>query len=163
MCQKVVFPGIELRLEAPTDFRLNTHFFFDNGLTDQQLREFLSALRIGIVERSPSAEAFAALAREYDDGKLAQPGFNANQRSNEDDMVQLGMMTAKITRDSWRAARVDDECCVALARAERGSDAGIVCANDLHAFGKIVPGGEPSSYFIARGIPMGRADNENDW
>src|SRR6266545_3612785 len=61
----------------------------------------------------------------------------------------------------YDAARVDDERCVALARSERGSDVGIVYANDLHAIGKIVPGGEPSSYFIAGGIPVGGADDEN--
>ncbi|MBK8246593.1 MAG: hypothetical protein IPK85_04220 [Gemmatimonadetes bacterium] len=102
---KTVFPGIELRPEAPTNFRLNTHFLFDDALTDHQLREFLSLLHIGIVERAPSREAFIELARTYDSGKLDKHGFSAADRSDDAKMETLGAMTAKITRDSWRRAQ----------------------------------------------------------
>lgn len=102
---KTVFPGIELRLEAPTDFRLNTHFLFDDSLTDHQLREFLSLLNIGIVNRAPSREAFIELARTYDSGKLVKHGFSDADRHNDEKMATLGAMTAKITRDSWRRAQ----------------------------------------------------------
>lgn len=102
--QKRVFPGIELRLEAPTDYRLNTHFLFDDSLTDQQLREFHSELRIALVDRPPTAEAFAELARRYDDGKLHLHGFSPADREDDGKMAQLGAITAKISRDSWRKA-----------------------------------------------------------
>lgn len=101
---KSVFPGIELRLEAPTNFRLNTHFLFDETLSDQQLREFLSALKIGVISRTPSREAFIELGKTYDNGKLAKHGFKPEDRGDDDQMARLGMMTAKITRDSWRVA-----------------------------------------------------------
>jgi ABC-type lipoprotein export system ATPase subunit len=101
---KTVFPGIELRLEAPTNFRLNTHFLFDDALTDQQLREFLATLKIAFIDRSPSYEAFGELGRTFDSGKLAKHGFKQADRSDNERMANLGAMTAKISRDSWRAA-----------------------------------------------------------
>jgi hypothetical protein len=44
---KAVFPGIEFRLEAPTNFRLNTHVLFCNSVSPEQLQNFLSRLCIG--------------------------------------------------------------------------------------------------------------------
>lgn len=102
---KTVFPGIELRLEAPTNFKLNTHFLFDDELSEQQLRDFHSNLRIGIVNRSPSREAFIALARAYDSSKLGIHGYTLADRDDEEKMALVGAQTAKITRDSWRIAQ----------------------------------------------------------
>ncbi|MEI2719688.1 MAG: AAA family ATPase [Gemmatimonadales bacterium] len=102
---KAVFPGIELRLEAPTDFRLNTHFLFDDTLSKQQLQDFHSQLNIGVVNRSPSREAFIQLAKEYDSGKLASHGYSLADRTDDAKMAKLGERTARITRDSWRKAQ----------------------------------------------------------
>lgn len=102
--KKAVFPGIELRLEAPTDYRLNTHFIFDDSLSNQSLRDFLATLRIGVVHRAPSPEALIELARQFDDGKLSVHGFKREERSDDSRMLLLGSMTAKVTRDSWRSA-----------------------------------------------------------
>ncbi len=42
----LILPGIEFRMEAPTDFRLNSHLLFDNTLSESDLGIFLSGLRI---------------------------------------------------------------------------------------------------------------------
>jgi predicted metal-dependent phosphoesterase TrpH len=43
---KKVFPGIELRLSAPTEKRLNSHVIFLDEIEDQHLKDFLSNLII---------------------------------------------------------------------------------------------------------------------
>ena len=48
---KKVFPGIELRLAAPTSCRLNAHVIFSDEIPDQQLRDFLSNLKIERINR----------------------------------------------------------------------------------------------------------------
>jgi len=104
--KKKVFPGIELRLDASVDFKLNTHFLLDDSLTDFQIREFLSILKIsGGVDRSPSSEAFIQLAKGYSADVLSKYGCRYEERENDNKMVEVGMKTAKITRESWHKAK----------------------------------------------------------
>ena len=51
---KTVFPGIELRMAAPTTCRLNAHVLFSDEADDQVLHDFKSALQVEIVSRSLS-------------------------------------------------------------------------------------------------------------
>lgn len=44
---KRIFPGIELRVEAPTNHRLNTHVLFDDGILGETLAHFLARLCMG--------------------------------------------------------------------------------------------------------------------
>jgi hypothetical protein len=46
--KKTVFPGIELRLAAPTSVRLNAHVLFSNEIEDQALSDFRSTLAFSI-------------------------------------------------------------------------------------------------------------------
>lgn len=104
---KKVFPGIEIRIEAPVDYKLNTHFLFDDSLSKQQLLDFLSTLQIGsTINRPPSPESFAALGRSYGNDKLKEHGYSDYDRADDYKMTKLGMQTAKITRDSWKAAKL---------------------------------------------------------
>jgi ABC-type lipoprotein export system ATPase subunit len=103
-CNKLILPGIELRLEAPVDHRLNTHVLFSNEVTRQQLQDFLATLRIANADRPLSREALEKLHTEFDDSKLKIHGFKPDDRRNRQKMHLLGCMTAEITRDSWRAA-----------------------------------------------------------
>jgi len=41
--QKAVFPGIELRVEAPVDFRLNIHVILSDLLSNQQIQDLKCA------------------------------------------------------------------------------------------------------------------------
>src|SRR6185369_7628531 len=54
---KKVFPGIELRLVSPTSYRLNAHVLFSDAITDQELKDFKSELRVALVERPLSDES----------------------------------------------------------------------------------------------------------
>lgn len=104
--KKKVFPGIELRLDAPADFKLNTHFLFDDSLSKQQLTDFISTLILsGVVPRSPSHESFAQLGKSYSNDKLLHHGYKPEDRDDESKMTELGMKTAKITRESWHRAK----------------------------------------------------------
>ena len=53
LTKKRIFPGIELRLEAPTDYRLNTHVVFNDSLSNDKLAHFLARLSIGGLQDKP--------------------------------------------------------------------------------------------------------------
>jgi hypothetical protein len=44
--KKRVFPGIELRMAAPTNFRLNTHVLLSDEVTPENLAHFISHLKL---------------------------------------------------------------------------------------------------------------------
>jgi hypothetical protein len=50
--QKTIFPGIELRLAAPTTCRLNAHVLFSDEVADQVLHDFKSTLEVEIIKRA---------------------------------------------------------------------------------------------------------------
>ena len=103
--KKQLFPGIELRLEAPTDFRLNTHVLFDDAVPPERLQQFLSNLRMDASSgRPPSRQNFIDLGRSYDAGKLRQHGYAPEDKADDGKMHRLGMETAVITRESLENA-----------------------------------------------------------
>ena len=63
--EKKILPGMEIRVEAPTEFRLNFHFLLSDQLSNQQLSDFKSCLEIRVEERNRklSNEAFIDLAK----------------------------------------------------------------------------------------------------
>ena len=102
---KRIFPGIELRLEAPTNHRLNTHVLFDDAVLDETLAHFLVRLCMGNpVGKPPSRQNFIDLGKSYDNGKLKQHGYTPDERGNDDRMYLLGMQTAVVTRESLERA-----------------------------------------------------------
>lgn len=68
--KKTVFPGIELRLAAPTTVRLNAHVLFSNEIDDQSLNDFKSALYVELVNRPLSNAALVTLARQVGADRL---------------------------------------------------------------------------------------------
>ena len=72
---KTVFPGIELRLVAPTDCRLNAHVIFSDKVEDQVLHDFRSALQVEIVVRPLSEASLIDLPRKVGADKLRLHGF----------------------------------------------------------------------------------------
>src|SRR5690242_18674570 len=60
---KTVFPGMELRIDAPVDYRLNIQVILSNTLTYQQMSDFKGALRIGTIDRPLSDESLIEFAR----------------------------------------------------------------------------------------------------
>jgi hypothetical protein len=82
---KQIFPGIELRLEAPTNHRLNTHVLFDDVILAETLAHFLARLCMGGPDgRPPSRQNFIDLGKGYDAGKLRQHGCTAEDRANDE-------------------------------------------------------------------------------
>ena len=95
--EKTVFPGIELRLAAPTTCRLNAHVVFSNEISDQDLRDFMSALTVEIVERPLSPTSLIGLARNVGEDKLKIHGFKkADVDGDEGQALIAGSKMAEI-------------------------------------------------------------------
>ena len=113
---KAIFPGMELRIEAPVDFRLNIQVVLSDALTKQQLQDFKAALRIGAIDRALSNESLIAFARTLDPSKAKVHGFQEADLKDEEKLLQLGSMTALVTRESLRAAikQVPPDTCLVI-------------------------------------------------
>jgi predicted ATPase len=102
---KMVFPGIELRLAAPIQGRLNAHVLFSNEIPDQFLRDFLSSLKLEITGQSLSPHALIAYARAANADKLATHGFDkAEVLASNEIALRAGSMIAELNVDSYKAA-----------------------------------------------------------
>jgi hypothetical protein len=115
--KKRLFPGIELRLEAPTDFRLNTHVIFDDAVLPERLVHFLACLRIGTsTGMPPSRQNFIDIAKSYDTGKLRVHGCKPEDKTDDEKMHHLGMATAVVTRESLEQAMhvAGDDACLRI-------------------------------------------------
>lgn len=104
--EKTVFPGIELRLMAPMNGRLNAHVIFSNEIPDQELRDFKSKLKIELINKPLSDDALISLARKVGDDKLKHHGFSDPQLIKNDDQLALkaGSTIAEINCDSYKDA-----------------------------------------------------------
>lgn len=103
--RKKVFPGIELRLVSPTRFRLNAHVLFSDEITDQQLLDFRSALRLDVSGRPLSDEALVEVARAATVELLRNKGFSKEEvDSDEAVALKAGSTIAEINCDSYRDA-----------------------------------------------------------
>lgn len=114
---KAVFPGMELRVEAPVDFRLNVQVILSDSLSKQQLDDFRGALRIGgVLDRPLSDESLVEFARTLDEDVAKKYGFSHQDLDSQDKLLQLGSMTAKITRESLREARkrIPEKTCLII-------------------------------------------------
>jgi ABC-type lipoprotein export system ATPase subunit len=103
--EKTVFPGIELRLVAPMDGRLNAHVLFSNEVDDQVLRDFQSGLRIALTERPLSDHALKSYAREVGEDLLQSKGFKKSDVEGDEKVALLaGSTIAEITCESYKTA-----------------------------------------------------------
>jgi ABC-type lipoprotein export system ATPase subunit/glutaredoxin 2 len=100
--QKTVFNGMELRVECPVDYRLNIHVILSNELTEQQLNDFRSELkiRIGRTTKNLSEEALINFARSLDKDKAKVHGYGDPATLTDDVLLKLGSQTAEVTKDS---------------------------------------------------------------
>ncbi len=103
--EKTVFPGIELRLAAPIQGRLNAHVLFSDEIPDQHLKDFLSALKLEITGQPLSPHALIAYARAANADKLKTHSFEkAEVMANEETALRAGYMIAELNVDSYKAA-----------------------------------------------------------
>jgi len=101
---KAVFPGMELRIEAPVDYRLNIHVILSEKLTEQQLIDFKSRLIIRSINRQISDEAIISFAKTLDKSKAKKHGFLDPETLAVDELLKLGSMTIEITKGSLENA-----------------------------------------------------------
>lgn len=102
---KKVFPGIELRLSAPTNKRLNAHVIFSDEIQDQHLRDFLGNLKIDRIDRSVSKDAFVDLARATAPDMLERKGHKKEIVDKDfADALLAGYKLAEIKTDSYKNA-----------------------------------------------------------
>ena len=117
LLKKTIFPGIELRLEAPTNFRLNIQAIFTEKITNQELIDFKSELKIFNSDRPLSKEAIIKIARTLASDKAESHNVKGDYKKNTDIAYELGCKTIVITRDSFEKAVNNlgkDKCLVIL-------------------------------------------------
>lgn len=102
---KKVFPGIELRLAAPTEVRLNAHVIFSDEIDDQDLIDFQSALTVEVIEKPLSNDALIKLARKVGDSILNKHGFkDPAVQSDDAEALRAGSTIAEIDCESYKNA-----------------------------------------------------------
>ena len=102
---KKVFPGIELRLAAPTEVRLNAHVIFSDEIDDQDLIDFQSALTVEVIEKPLSNDALIKLARKVGASILNKHGFkDPDVQSDDAEALLAGSTIAEIDCESYKNA-----------------------------------------------------------
>lgn len=103
--RKTVFPGIELRLAAPMEGRLNAHVLFSDEISDQHLRDFLSRLKLELINQPLSRDSLIEYARYVGTDKLKTHGFDKNRvLEEEEEAYRAGCTIAEINVDSYKEA-----------------------------------------------------------
>ncbi|MGI6852081.1 TrlF family AAA-like ATPase [Mesorhizobium sp. 1B3] len=103
--EKAVFPGIELRLAAPMEGRLNAHVLFSNETPDQHLKDFLSRLKLELINQPLSPNALIEYARYAGADKLIKHGFDKTKvASDEEEALAAGCKIAEVNVDSYKEA-----------------------------------------------------------
>ncbi|MHA1228672.1 MAG: TrlF family AAA-like ATPase, partial [Candidatus Hodarchaeales archaeon] len=103
--KKKILPGIELRLQSPTNYRLNVHGIFSENLTKQQLEDFKSQLKIVGLNRNLSDEAIQEYARSKTNQPIRLKHGAQNWDLNDNGKAfELGSKIIEITLDSFKLA-----------------------------------------------------------
>lgn len=104
---KIIFPGIELRVESSLKQRLNVHLVLDYEVSPQTLKDVLAALKISLKDgdRSLSDECLAQHSRELGPDRLAKGSFDGKKlAADEEYALEVGWQTAMVTQESLREA-----------------------------------------------------------
>ena len=102
---KTVFPGMELRVEAPVNYRLNVQVLLSDQLSRQQRADFKAELRLSGSDRSISEEALIQFAKGLSPDKAERHGFSGNYANDDAKLLSLGSKTAEVTRASLVRAK----------------------------------------------------------
>ncbi|WPO78826.1 TrlF family AAA-like ATPase [Flavobacterium sp. KACC 22761] len=102
--KKTVLPGMELRVESPTSYRLNIHFILSDKLSRQQLIDFKSELYIRSINKKLSDDSLIQLAKSLDASKAKHHSFEDPKTLDDDKLLLLGSQTAEITKESLHDA-----------------------------------------------------------
>ena len=106
--EKTVFPGIELRLMSPLKGRLNAHVIFSDQITNQELIDFKSNLKLefpGNGVRNLSNAALVDYARSVTADKLKHHGIASDKVAENDEYaLEAGSKMAELNCDSYKEA-----------------------------------------------------------
>ena len=105
--EKTVFPGIELRLMAPMNGRLNAHVLFSDNIDDQELIDFKSNLKLEFPGKDPrnlSNNALIDYARFVSAEKLTHHGLISDNLNNNEDALKAGSIMAELNCESYKKA-----------------------------------------------------------
>ena len=102
--KKTLFPGIELRLEAPTNFRLNVQVIFSENIKNQELSDFKSTIKISHTDRPLSDEAIIEEAKKLPIDKAKIHIGNKDYKNKSDIAYKLGCKTIEIDKKSFKDA-----------------------------------------------------------
>ena len=100
--QKVVFPGIELRLASHKLPRLNAHVVFSNEITLTELSDFKSRLTLDLVEKPLSDESLIEYIRQLPPSQLNS--IDGDTANNDLDALKASKQKAELTVESWKKA-----------------------------------------------------------
>ncbi len=102
--KRTVLPGIELRVQSPTEYRLNLQVILSERLKKQHLTDFKAKLLVGTQRAILSDQALTAVGMSINPDTAAKHGF-VGPLSDEQRLL-LGMQTAEVTRESlWDALK----------------------------------------------------------
>ncbi|USQ97342.1 TrlF family AAA-like ATPase [Caulobacter sp. RL271] len=101
---KTVFPGIELRISSPKG-RLNAHMIFSDKASDQDLRDFVSAMRIELIDKPLSTAALIECARDAGADKLKKHGYKKEDVDGDNAIaLKAGYEIAELKVEPYREA-----------------------------------------------------------
>nr|WP_315428125.1 hypothetical protein [uncultured Albidiferax sp.] len=107
LANKVVFPGIELRVESSLKQRLNVHLVLDSEASPQTMKDVLAVLKINLKDgdRSLSDECLVQHSRELGPDRLAKGSFDGKKVADDEEYaLEVGWQTAMVTQESLREA-----------------------------------------------------------
>jgi ABC-type lipoprotein export system ATPase subunit len=102
---KAVFPGMELRVEAPVEFRMNIHVLLTDELSDQELEDFKSKITLTMIDRPLSDEAIASIPEKLSVDKIKH--IDPRHDDHDNTPVRnftIGHEVALVTRESLNKA-----------------------------------------------------------
>lgn len=79
--KKKVFPGLEFRLEASTNYRLNAHILLNDTLDDQELIAFQNQLKFSGPNGQPPVHHASTNGKDRDSRIADHSGFSSQKRS----------------------------------------------------------------------------------
>ncbi|MCP1121602.1 TrlF family AAA-like ATPase [Robbsia andropogonis] len=104
---KILFPGIELRVESSLKKRLNVHLVLDPEVAPQVLKDVLATLKISLrgSERALSDDCLVQHSRELGADRLSKGSFDAARVATDYEYaLHVGWQTAMVTTESLREA-----------------------------------------------------------
>ena len=121
--KKTIFPGIELRIEAPTNFRPNIQVIFSENTTEQELKDFQATLKVfnkcdKLNRRPLSKEAIIKVAKTLTKDKAEIHIGERDYKNDPDVAYELGCKIIAVTRESFEDAvnnlKKNNKCLVIL-------------------------------------------------